>query len=1289
MKYFRFIPVVVLLICATFPTQSVFSQTAPVAIVDTATILEDAATTSIDVIANDTDADSGDALTLTAVATAGTGTVAINSDGVSVDYTPAADFNGTEVITYTVSDGTDSDDTGTLTVTVTSVNDAPVAIVDTATILEDAATTSIDVIANDTDADSGDALTLTAVATAGTGTVAINSDGVSVDYTPAADFNGTEVITYTVSDGTDSDDTGTLTVTVTSVNDAPVAVADTATVDEDAATTSIDVIANDTDADSGDTLTLTAVATAGTGTVAINSDGVSVDYTPAADFNGTEVITYTVSDGTLTDETGTLTVTVTSVNDAPVAVADTATVDEDAATTSIDVIANDTDPDTADTLILTAVATAGTGTVAINLDGVSVDYTPAADFNGTEVITYTVSDGTLTDETGTLTVTVTSVDDAPVAVADTATVDEDAATTSIDVIANDTDPDTADTLILTAVATAGTGTVAINLDGVSVDYTPAADFNGTEVITYTVSDGTLTDETGTLTVTVTSVDDAPVAVADTATVDEDAATTSIDVIANDTDPDTADTLILTAVATAGTGTVAINLDGVSVDYTPAADFNGAEVITYTVSDGTDSDDTGTLTVTVNPVNDFLPIAVVDTETVLEDAATTSIDVIANDTDADTEDTLTLTAVATAGTGTVAINEDGVSVDYTPAADFNGTEVITYTVSDGTDSDETGTLTVTVTSVNDAPVAYEDRVLVDEDSATTSIDVIANDIDVDTEDTLTLTAVTTSGSGTVSINTDNVSVDYTPAADFKGTEVITYTVSDGTLTDETGTLTVIVNDDSREITALSSSSASESETSGSFVITSTIDAVSSVDVIIPLSFSGDATLNQDYTVDFDTEGDETTIYNSGSNSYGKMKILPDGKYLFLEGTILRIYNPEDESLITRNLNNYYEGNIGIGVVSSTSFYAKINQGSIYKVDFSDLDAITETSYIGLANNSWVNSPFTLSGETLYYSVYSNITYTRTQFKKVGDADPEIIGTLNDDFKIVELNNKVYFISNYWFQEYLGEVLTNSQPNYFNIENFEIYNYRIQVYNNELYVLNMADSNRPGKLSISGNQVSYNSFSISEDANVIDLDINPITGNLILQNYEYQNGINLYTVSSYQLAPQLKIAAGNDSGSITITGKSDELYELTESLIVQPGTPVSAVYNTSLTTNGIATPFNLEITSDDSLPEATYAFSSPTIQEFPYEEVTLTATLSAISGLDVTIPFTLSDNASAAVVVVSSEIVILAGQLSGSITVSTTEDLDDNDVEILEPIVFTFGTISNATSEYNRYYLKFRK
>jgi len=66
-------------------------------------------------------------------------------------------------------------------------------------------------------------------------------------------------------------------------NTAPVAVSDTATVAEDASLTSTNVITNDTDVD-GDTLTLTAVSTSGTGIVGVNVDGVSVDYTPAADF---------------------------------------------------------------------------------------------------------------------------------------------------------------------------------------------------------------------------------------------------------------------------------------------------------------------------------------------------------------------------------------------------------------------------------------------------------------------------------------------------------------------------------------------------------------------------------------------------------------------------------------------------------------------------------------------------------------------------------------------------------------------------------------------------------------------------------------------------------------------------------------------------------------------------------------------------------------------------------------------------------------------------------------------
>ena len=169
---------------------------APVAVADTATVLEDAEATSIDVLTNDTD-EEGDPLTLFSVTTSGTGTVTVN--GTLVEYTPAVDFNGTEEVSYTVSDGLLTS-AGVLTITVTPVNDAPIAIEDIASVLENAFMTSIDVISNDIDVD-GDILTLTDVSYSGLGTVVVNVDEFSVDYTPAPNFIGTEVINYSVTDG--------------------------------------------------------------------------------------------------------------------------------------------------------------------------------------------------------------------------------------------------------------------------------------------------------------------------------------------------------------------------------------------------------------------------------------------------------------------------------------------------------------------------------------------------------------------------------------------------------------------------------------------------------------------------------------------------------------------------------------------------------------------------------------------------------------------------------------------------------------------------------------------------------------------------------------------------------------------------------------------------------------------------------------------------------------------------------------------------------------------------------
>ena len=165
----------------------------------------------------------GSGITFTGVDYTGAGSVGFTTTAIT--YTPPDNFTGQsdittgEDVTYTLSNGTQA----TETITVTAVNDVPVAVNDTETLTEDDGLTSITVLNDDSDAD-GDSLTVSAISYSGTGTAAINADNARINYTPAANFNGTDTITYTVSDGNGGTDTGTLTITVTAVNDVPVAV---------------------------------------------------------------------------------------------------------------------------------------------------------------------------------------------------------------------------------------------------------------------------------------------------------------------------------------------------------------------------------------------------------------------------------------------------------------------------------------------------------------------------------------------------------------------------------------------------------------------------------------------------------------------------------------------------------------------------------------------------------------------------------------------------------------------------------------------------------------------------------------------------------------------------------------------------------------------------------------------------------------------------------------------------------------------------------------------------------
>ncbi len=196
----------------------------------------------------------------------------------------------------------------------------------------------------------------------------------------------------------------------------------------------------------------------------------------------------------------------------------------------------------------------------------------------------------------------------------------------------------------------------------------------------------------------------PDAIDDSFSVDEDSTANNLDVLANDTDPES-DALTITATgATSAGGTVTIAAGGTALTYTPAADYFGSETFTYTISDNHNGSDTATVTVTVNNVNDN-PDAVDDSFSAFEDSTANTLDPLANDSILpDTGESLTITAVGTPSQGgSVSIGGGGANLSYTPAANYNGDETISYTIGDGNGGSDTATITVNVTGTNDAPI----------------------------------------------------------------------------------------------------------------------------------------------------------------------------------------------------------------------------------------------------------------------------------------------------------------------------------------------------------------------------------------------------------------------------------------------------------------------------------------------------------------------------------------------------------------------------------------------------------
>ncbi|EJL3960748.1 tandem-95 repeat protein, partial [Vibrio parahaemolyticus] len=848
-------------------SQTVDFTVAPVVDIeaDSADVVEDTPTI-INVLGNDTFESTDKVVSLDAENGPKNGTVIVNNDG-TVTYTPDDNYVGKDTFTYVVTSGGVSEST-TVEVNVTPVNDAPVAKDDTAITDEDTPVT-IDVLPNDTDVD-GDKVSIeSASVPKEQGTVEVVNG--KLVFTPAENFNGDAEITYTVTDGALTDQ-ATVKVTVNAVNDTPVVESNVAdqTLAEDFTPYTIDLNTVFSDVDNVDGELKFSVSGNSNIQVAI-VNGIAT-ITPTADWNGSETLTFTATDPSGESVSQTVDFTVTPVADI---VADKATVVEDTPTI-IKVLGNDTFESTDKVVSLDADNGPKNGTVIVNNDG-TVTYTPDDNYVGKDTFTYVVTSGGVSEST-TVEVNVTPVNDAPVAKDDIATTQEDTAVT-IDVLSNDTDVDGDKLSIQSATVPEAQGKVEI-VDGKLV-FTPAENFNGDAEITYTVTDGQLTDEAK-VTVTVNPVNDAPtikvdavesitedavsidtvvaaLTVRDTDTPEDQLAVSlennsngyfvlvgdevkltqaGVDAVNNDelnlkdltisasvsdgVNPTASDSdsLIVNRVNDAptvenaivdqelsedfatytidlndafkdsdsalnfsvfGNSNVLVSIENGIATISPTADWNGSEILTFTATDPSGESVSQTVNFTVTPVADIEA----DKTTVVEDTPTI-IKVLGNDTFEGKDKVVSLDAENGPKNGTVIVNNDG-TVTYTPNDNYVGKDTFTYIVTSGGVSEST-TVEVNVTPVNDAPVAKDDIATTKEDTAVT-IDVLPNDTDVDGDKLSIQSASVPEAQGKVEI-VDGKLV-FTPAENFNGHAEIIYTVTDGQLTDE-AKVTVTVN-----------------------------------------------------------------------------------------------------------------------------------------------------------------------------------------------------------------------------------------------------------------------------------------------------------------------------------------------------------------------------------------------------------------------------------------------------------------------------------------------------------------
>jgi gliding motility-associated-like protein len=417
------------------------------------------------------------------------GTVSGLNDGDScITLTPTLNASGTTTFSIIVCDDANVSlcDTVVFIWNITAVNDAPVAVDDTATTNEDTPV-SLNILTNDFDVESNPlTVTITGGPSNGSQTFAA---GV-VTYTPAPNFFGIDTISYQLCDNAlpPGCDNALIIINVVPVNDAPLALDDSLTMPNDTVLVNIVVQANDTDIEAGSLFTVSILCPPTQGIATVSSG--SIVYIPDSTYLGPDSLCYVLCDDGIPSmcDTAYVYFNIFNGNDAPIAL------DDQDSTTYLDpvsfpILLNDSDPN-GHTFDITMIGCGPLhGTVLLDTALGMVIYTPDTLFLGTDTFCYVICDnppaGVPFCDTAYVSVYVETDNNAPQALCDTMTVLFNTPGTR-NILTNDSDPDTVDAIIASLIMQPSNGTML--LSGGLATYTPNATYVGVDTAWYALCD---------------------------------------------------------------------------------------------------------------------------------------------------------------------------------------------------------------------------------------------------------------------------------------------------------------------------------------------------------------------------------------------------------------------------------------------------------------------------------------------------------------------------------------------------------------------------------------------------------------------------------------------------------------------------------------------------------------------------------------------------------------------------------------------------------------------------------